>query len=104
MGMEGHANMGVMQIIRRTNANHLNSFGFWAALLFIQKTLKTLWLGEKMCLWKIGVYNANRIMRIERSDEVVASIPNCFQVARGDIACCPSQCKICHQSVGLYFR
>ena len=60
---KGKTDVSVMQVIRRADANVLNYLPLPPAA--VKVAIKTLKLDEKSRIWKIAVYNADGIGRVE---------------------------------------
>ena len=65
-------------------------------------TIETLKLGKKMGVRKKGIYNANRIVWIQRSRNPIPDIPDGGHVARCNVARRTYKCKIFHLVESLF--
>ena len=86
--------MRVMKIVGRANRDVIDALTTPPQL--VDMTIEALEFGEKMCLGKVAVYNADRVLRIEGHREIATDSFYGMHVARRDVACGPDKCEQRH--------
>ena len=81
---QGEPHVGIVEVIRRTDAEEVDAIGFGAALELLDVPVEALELREEADIEAIAIENADGIVRIHRGDEPVPRIVNGLQVPRGD--------------------
>ena len=86
------SNMGVMQIVGRTDRDVINTLS--AAPQLVKAPVEPLKLNEEISIWEIGINDANTVIGIQGDQQIVPGILDRAHMAGRDITSRPDQRKI----------
>src|SRR4029453_3735429 len=81
-GAQRQADVRVVQIVRRTNADVMHPLGFRPAGKLFEMAIETFDLGKKAHAERVAIEQADSIMRIHGGDQPLAGVADRIQVAR----------------------
>lgn len=81
-----HTDMGIVQVVGAADAYIIDAALPVPAQL-VEVAVEALGFRKKFCIRKIAVHNADSIVRIERTHQVVPGFLDGFHVAWGNVAC-----------------
>ena len=77
------ADMGVVQVVRRADTHVVDPVRFRPAPQLFEVTVEAFDLGEEADVEREAIQDADRVVRVSRSDQPVAGILNCLEVTGG---------------------
>ena len=95
-GAQGHPHVGIMEVIRRADADVVDPVLGRSAPELLQMPIEALDLIEEAHFERKPIEHANRIVRVRGSDQAIAGVMDRLQMARRNIAAYSRDGKVLH--------
>ena len=88
--------MGIVQVVGRADGDIVNLSAIVSTAAHVNMTVEALKLRKKVCIRKVAVDDANRVVGVKRCNQIVAGGFDGLHVARGYVTGGADECEIFH--------